>query len=236
MLFGGLTVFLRNELFIKWKPSIANWAFAAAFLWSHRFAQQPLIQTALGKVVNLKPKDWLSLSWFWIIFFTLVGIANLYVAYTYDTEFWVKFKVIGLMGATLVFSVLQGIWLMKKGEFIEDSDDTDDTAIEQKTTTSDINQANTTPTDAPRIERIRQILSNHFPDANIDLQDESHLHAGHAGAEDGRGHFRLDIVSKELTGLSAVKKHQLIYAALGDLMQTDIHALAIHASSPDEIF
>ncbi len=77
--------------------------------------------------------------------------------------------------------------------------------------------------------RIRAALLARFPDAEIELVDESHLHAGHAGAASGRGHFRLRMRSTDLSGLGAVARHRAVYAALGELMQTDIHALAIDA-------
>lgn len=66
------------------------------------------------------------------------------------------------------------------------------------------------------------------------IQDESHKHAGHAGAQDGRGHFKLLIVSEQFTGLSMLKRHQLVYQALAELLKTDIHALSIQAKTPSE--
>lgn len=80
-----------------------------------------------------------------------------------------------------------------------------------------------------REERIRAALTTAFPDAAIELIDESHLHAGHAGASSGRGHYRLRIVAEAFTGLGPVARHRAVYGALGELMQTDIHALAIDA-------
>ena len=68
----------------------------------------------------------------------------------------------------------------------------------------------------------------------LELADDSHLHAGHAGARDGRGHFRVYIVSKQFATMRPLQRHQLVYRTLGDLMQTDIHALSISASTPDE--
>ena len=68
----------------------------------------------------------------------------------------------------------------------------------------------------------------------LNIQDESHKHAGHAGAQDGRGHFKLLIVSEQFTGLSMLKRHQLVYQALAELLKTDIHALSIQAKTPSE--
>ncbi len=84
-----------------------------------------------------------------------------------------------------------------------------------------------------RAERIRAALQQLEP-AELDLVDESHKHAGHEGARDGRGHYRVRIVSPQFAGRAPLARHRLIYAALGDLMQTDIHALAIDAQAPQE--
>lgn len=78
--------------------------------------------------------------------------------------------------------------------------------------------------------RMRERLLAVFPDAQISLEDESHLHAGHAGARSGRGHFRLHLRAGAMQGLSPVARHRAVYAALGELMQTDIHALSIDAA------
>jgi len=85
-----------------------------------------------------------------------------------------------------------------------------------------------------RITRIRHALSAGLHTERIELIDDSHLHAGHAGARDGRGHFRVRIVSEDFDGLRLLRRHQLVYRTLGALMQTDIHALNITALTPDE--
>lgn len=87
---------------------------------------------------------------------------------------------------------------------------------------------------APRPERIRQLLSGSFATDRVEVIDDSHLHAGHVGARDGKGHFRVRIVADAFTGLRPLQRHQLVYRALGDLMQTDIHALSISALTPTE--
>lgn len=86
----------------------------------------------------------------------------------------------------------------------------------------------------PRIAQIRSRLEAAFnPDA-LEVVDESHRHAGHAGARDGRGHFLVKIVSSRFEGVTPLARHRMIYAALGTLMQTDIHALSLEALSPTE--
>ena len=85
-----------------------------------------------------------------------------------------------------------------------------------------------------RIERIRASLQRALQPLQLQIEDESQRHAGHAGARDGRGHFRVRIVAAEFAGLPLLKRHRRVYAALGDLMRTDIHALALDARAPDE--
>jgi BolA protein len=85
---------------------------------------------------------------------------------------------------------------------------------------------------ADRAQRLRRRLESHFSPALLVIDDESHLHAGHAGAAGGHSHFRVTIVAEVFRGVSAVARHRLVYAAVGDLLETDIHALAIEASAP----
>ena len=86
-----------------------------------------------------------------------------------------------------------------------------------------------------RVKTIEGILTRDFAPDHLLVKDQSHLHAGHAGARDGRGHFDVTIVSKAFDGKRPLARHQMIYAALGSLMETDIHALSIHAKTPDEL-
>lgn len=84
-----------------------------------------------------------------------------------------------------------------------------------------------------RVERIREALVVLQP-VTLEVVDDSHRHAGHEGARDGRGHFTVRIVSPVFAGKAPLARHRAVYAALGEMMQTDIHALAIEASTPDE--
>ena len=87
------------------------------------------------------------------------------------------------------------------------------------------------------VERVQQIearLEAAFSPSHLQVKDQSHLHAGHAGARDGMGHFEATIVADAFAGKSRIERHRLVYAALGAMMQTDIHALKINAYSPDE--
>ena len=85
-----------------------------------------------------------------------------------------------------------------------------------------------------RIEKMRAALNAAFAPRHLVIEDDSHLHAGHAGAASGRGHFRVEIVAVAFDGQPPLARHRMVYAALGDLMQTDIHALSIQARTPDE--
>lgn len=85
-----------------------------------------------------------------------------------------------------------------------------------------------------RIERIREAMSALQP-VTLEVVDDSHKHAGHEGARDGRGHFTVRIVSPVFAGKAPLARHRAIYAALGEMMQTDIHALAIEAKAPGEV-
>lgn len=87
---------------------------------------------------------------------------------------------------------------------------------------------------ADRFDRIRALLRRELRTDAVDLVDESHLHVGHAGAREGKGHFRVRVVSPAFTDLRPLQRHQLVYRALGDMMHTDIHALNIIALTPDE--
>ena len=82
------------------------------------------------------------------------------------------------------------------------------------------------------MQQIRQRLDMTLQPQALEVIDEGHLHRGHEGAKDGRGHFRLKIVARQFIGQSMVQRHRLVYQAMGDLMQSDIHALAIDAAAP----
>ena len=86
-----------------------------------------------------------------------------------------------------------------------------------------------------REQQIRQRLEAEFAPLELLIQDQSHLHAGHEGAKDGRGHFDVKIVSRAFEGQTRIQRHQSVYSALGDLLQSDIHALRIKALAPTEL-
>ena len=87
---------------------------------------------------------------------------------------------------------------------------------------------------AERVQQIQARLEAAFSPSHLQVKDQSHLHAGHAGARDGMGHFEATIIADAFSGKSRIERHRLVYAALGSMMQSDIHALKINAYSPDE--
>jgi intracellular septation protein len=116
LVFGGLTLLIRDAVFIMWKPTVVNWLFAAAFLVSllPRFGGRPLVQrlmTATEAEFNLSSKLWRRLNWMWIGFFVVMGAVNIAVFHYFDEDTWVNFKLFGMLGLTLAFVVVQGFWI-----------------------------------------------------------------------------------------------------------------------------
>lgn len=86
-----------------------------------------------------------------------------------------------------------------------------------------------------RVKKIEQQLEQAFAPESLDIEDESHLHAGHAGAKSGGGHFVVTLVSKQFSGKTPIQRHRMVYEALNEMMKKEIHALNIKAYTPDEI-
>ena len=112
VVFGSLTLYLRNEMFIKWKPTILYWIFGAILLYG-RATNRNFIQSLLGGQIVMEKRGWHIMQWSWIGFFFVTGIVNLLVAYTCSTDTWVNFKLFGLMGLTLVFTIGIGVFMTK---------------------------------------------------------------------------------------------------------------------------
>ena len=110
---GGATVWFHNPTFIKWKPSVLYWAMGLAFWLSHALFKKNLLQTLIGEQLELPVQVWQRLNVAWIAFFALMGVLNLYVAYSYSTSTWASFKAFGATGLMLVFMVGQGFYLNK---------------------------------------------------------------------------------------------------------------------------
>lgn len=104
---------MRDETFIKWKPTILNWLFGAAFLGSQFIGKKPLVQRMLETNFSLPDGIWGRLNLIWIVFFVIMGVVNLYVAYSFDTDTWVNFKLFGMMGLTIAFVIAQAFYLAR---------------------------------------------------------------------------------------------------------------------------
>ncbi len=109
--FGGLTIWLQNEWFIKWKPSLLYWSFAAILAGGRVLFRRNLLSSLLGSELPLPPAVWDRMLWLWAGFFAFLGAANLFVAYRFTTEQWVDFKTFGLIGLTFVFVLCLGVYL-----------------------------------------------------------------------------------------------------------------------------
>jgi len=116
VVFGGLTLLLRDPVFIKWKPTVVNWLFAVAFLVTAYVGERSLLQRMMCHAVTLPDAIWRRLNWAWIAFFAAMGVLNLVVAYQFSEDTWVKFKLFGLMGLTLLFVLAQAPYLAKHME------------------------------------------------------------------------------------------------------------------------
>ncbi len=114
VVFGGATLFFKDPLFIKWKPTVINWLFGLAFLGSHFIGEKPLVQRMMAQAVELSsPAIWRKLNLAWVGFFAVSGLSNIYVAFNYSEETWVNFKLFGLLGLTIVFIIGQAVFLSK---------------------------------------------------------------------------------------------------------------------------
>jgi len=111
VVFGGATLVLQDETFIKWKPTVLYWLFGAVIAGAGLLFHKNLIRTLLGEQVRLPDVAWTRLAWSWVGFFAFMGAANLYVAYNFSTDAWVNFKLFGGMGLMLLFVVAQAVFL-----------------------------------------------------------------------------------------------------------------------------
>jgi intracellular septation protein len=116
VIFGGATLILHNDMFIKWKPTILNWLFALVFWGSHLFGEKTVLRRLLQDKIKLADPIWHRLNYLWISYFLIMGTLNLIVVYHFSTDVWVNFKLFGMLGLTFAFALLQGIYLSKHME------------------------------------------------------------------------------------------------------------------------
>lgn len=112
VVFGGATLWLQDESFIKWKPTVLYWVFASTIFGAALFGRN-LIRGLMNAQLELPEAAWSRLNLSWGAFFAVMGLVNLWVAFTYSTDAWVNFKLFGSMGLMLVFVIAQGMMLSK---------------------------------------------------------------------------------------------------------------------------
>ena len=113
LVLGGATLLLKDPMFVKWKPTVVNWLFAMAFLGSLFIGQKTLLERMLGGQLELPTPVWVKLTFAWTIFFFAMGVANLYVAFNFDENTWVNFKLFGMLGLTLAFVLAQAAYMSR---------------------------------------------------------------------------------------------------------------------------
>jgi intracellular septation protein len=116
---GGATIWFHNETFIKWKPSVLYWAMGLSFWLGQVIFRRNLLRMMLGDQIQVPDHVWHRLNFAWIAFFGLMGLLNLWVAYSFPTETWVNFKLFGGIGLMFVFTLAQGLYL---GRYLRDDD------------------------------------------------------------------------------------------------------------------
>lgn len=109
---GGATLLAHNPMFIKWKPTVIYWVMALLFAGS-RFTKKTLLERMMDKRISLPPPAWHKLNISWIVFFAIIGGINLLVVYNFSTDVWVNFKLFGVVGCTIIFGILQSLWIAK---------------------------------------------------------------------------------------------------------------------------
>lgn len=129
VIFGGATLWLHSDVFIKWKPTVLYWLFGGALLGSRLLFGRNLMRRLLGAQIELSDAAWDKLNLSWALFFLAAGAINLYVAFSghFTESQWVNFKVFGLMGLLLVFVIGQSLWLGKHMQPPVESDTDDST-------------------------------------------------------------------------------------------------------------
>jgi intracellular septation protein len=110
---GSATIWFRSETFIKWKPSVLYWVMGLAFWLSQLIFRKNLLKALIGSQLTLPAPVWQRLNFAWVAFFALMGLLNIYVAYSFSTDTWVNFKLFGGIGLMLLFTLGQGIYLSR---------------------------------------------------------------------------------------------------------------------------
>jgi intracellular septation protein len=113
VVFGGATLLFHDATFIKWKPTVLYWLFAGTLAGAALFLKRNLIRSLMQEQIELPEPVWIKLNLSWIGFFAIMGVLNLYVAFSYSEETWVDFKLYGGMGLMFLFVLAQGALLSR---------------------------------------------------------------------------------------------------------------------------
>jgi intracellular septation protein len=113
VLFGGATLLSHSETFIKWKPTVLYWLMGATLAAGQLVFRKNLLKSLMGAQMSLPEGAWRVMNWSWIAFFALMGVVNLWVAYSFDTNTWVNFKLFGGLGLMAAFIVAQALYLSR---------------------------------------------------------------------------------------------------------------------------
>ncbi|MGC8702826.1 MAG: septation protein A [Thiomonas sp.] len=113
VVFGGATLIFHNDTFIKWKPTVLYWLFAAILSGAQLLQGKNLMRALMGKQMQLPDAIWTKVNWSWVAFFALMGVLNIAIAYNFSTDLWVDFKLFGSLILTLVFVVGQSLLLSR---------------------------------------------------------------------------------------------------------------------------
>jgi intracellular septation protein len=111
VLFGGATIIAQNDTFIKWKPTVLYWLMAGSLAAGQLFFRKNLLKSLMGSQLVLPDSAWRVTNWSWIAFFSVMGVVNLWVAYHFDTNTWVNFKLFGGLGLMVLFVLAQAVYL-----------------------------------------------------------------------------------------------------------------------------
>lgn len=117
VIFGGMTLYFHNPIFVKWKPSIVFWIFGTAILFSHFMMKKSIMQRLMGNMLEGKARIplhvWKVLNLAWGLFFIVLGAVNIFIAYRYSTNVWVNFKLYGILTSLFLFTIAQSIYLAR---------------------------------------------------------------------------------------------------------------------------
>jgi intracellular septation protein len=111
VLFGGATIVAQNDTFIKWKPTVLYWLMAGSLAAGQLFFKKNLLKSLMGSQLELPDTAWRVTNWSWVAFFSVMGVVNLWVAYHFDTNTWVNFKLFGGLGLMVLFILAQALYL-----------------------------------------------------------------------------------------------------------------------------